>query len=83
MVFTLSLQITKTSLSSGGAEGVGRDHAADASREQSGRGGEAVLHAGVWPQTVCTEDGTADEAEGEAGGWGECEPTKIDKTVSC
>lgn len=46
-VFTLSLQITKTSLSSGGAEGVGRDHTADASREQGGRGGEAVLHAGV------------------------------------
>ncbi len=61
-------------LSSGGAEGVGGEHAADASGEQGGGGGEAVLHAGVWPQAVCTEDGAADEAEGEAGGRGEREP---------
>ncbi len=34
-------------LSSGGAEGDGGEHAADASGEQGGGGGEAVLHAGV------------------------------------
>lgn len=47
MVFSKNNNKNNFPLSSGGAEGVGGDHAADASGEQGGGGGEAVLHAGV------------------------------------